>query len=137
VQVLSLEGVLARPAEALQAVYRFVGVDPQAGLERAGVRYNANWTTVPRAWMQTPGLRWVGRAYVRVTEAALRRLVSDRETRRRVRTAIRTPVSMPARALPMPHAARERLAALYEPYIDRLEALLQRPFVEWRVAIRE
>lgn len=134
VLVLTVERLWEEPERGLREIYRFLGLDAERGLERAGQRFNANWTTVPRSWSRKPPVRHLARAYHRVTEAALVRATSKPETRRRTRRLLQTPFRRPAGSIEMPARIAARLAEAYAPDLERLETLAGVETAPWRRA---
>jgi hypothetical protein len=130
VHVVTVEEQRKQPRESLQAIYRFLELDPERGLELAGQRVNENWTTVPRGWVKGP-IKRVERGYARAVDAVARRVTRDPEKRRTLRKQGAWPFRRPASGIELPPATRDELRAIYAPHIRALEQLLGRSFAEW------
>jgi hypothetical protein len=132
VLVVTLEESHMRRRETLGRIYRFLGVNPELGLEGGEQRRNVNWTTVPRPWSRNPLVRPLAAAYTTLAHLAATPLTWNKEDRRNLRRLLKTPVRRPASGIRMPEQTRARLAELYAPAIAELEDLLGRSFDEWR-----
>lgn len=130
--VLELTHVQRDPLAALQAIYRFIGVDQTIGLDGAGRRHNENRTTVRRDWTEMPGLRAVAALWTRATEAVITRLLRDRASRERARKYLQLPTRRPADSLQMSPNIQWNLAQTFAPHVARLEDMLGKQFPHWR-----
>jgi hypothetical protein len=130
--VITLEETIARPSETLQRVYRFLGVDPELGLDMAGTHQKQNWATIPRPWVYRTGIRQLVTGYEAATNALARLLTRSKESRRLMRNVLQRPVRKSARQVTMSQEHRAELNALYAAHITALEELLDRSFEEWR-----
>jgi hypothetical protein len=130
--VVTLEESRARRRETLSRIYRFIGVNPELGVETGPKHRNVNWTTVPRPWTRSPVIRPLAATYTTLTHALATPLARTKEGRRNLRRLLQSPVRRPASGIRMPEATRACLAELYAPAIEALEALLGRPLDEWR-----
>ena len=133
VMVITVEQSRLQPEATLQDIYRFIGVDPDQGLSRAGQVSNENWTMVPREWARGPGARAIEKAYLRVTEGVTVRLTNDVESRRRLRRATNGLFRRPAAGIPLPEHLKTELRRVYAPHIEDLESLLGRSLDEWKL----
>lgn len=130
--VLTLEQMGAAPRDTLQTVYRFIGVDPNIGLEMAGSRHNeAGDTNVPRRWARWPVVRPIAGAYHHASARVIERLVSDPVRRQRAKNAAYLPFLQSGKRLRMSAATRAELARDFSPHVRALEHLLDREFPEW------
>jgi len=131
--IVMLERTEAEPNETLQAIYRFLGVDPSQGLELSGKRFHANWTTVRRRWAERPIIARLERVYTRLTRRLLRRIAPDTIKRQQWYKYTDILFRKPAARAAMAESTRCRLLEIYEPHIQALERMLNREFPEWRV----
>lgn len=130
VLVQTLEHNRQAPQESLRQIYRFLGVSPDQGLERAGSHHNRNTTLTPRPWATLPLLGGLARFYDRLTEALLVRTIPP-QRREAVRRRLRAVSHRPARRLEIPAPLYQRLTARYRPHVQALADLLDRPLPEW------
>ena len=132
VLVLTLEQMGTAPRETLQTVYRFIGVDPEIGLEMAGTRHNeAGDTNVPRRWARSPIVRPIAGAYHRLSATVIERLLRDPARRQRAKNAAYLPFQQSGKRLKMSAATRDDLARDFVPHVRALEEMLGREFPEW------
>jgi len=130
--VLTLEQMGAAPLETLEAVYRFIGVDPNVGLEMAGTRHNeAGDTNVPRRWARWPVVRPIAGAYHHLSARLIERFLSDPVRRQRAKNAAYLPFLQSGKRLKMSPETRAELARDFIPHVRALEELLGREFPEW------
>jgi len=130
--VLTLEQMGAAPRETLEAVYRFIGVDPNVGLEMAGTRHNeAGDTNVPRRWARWPAVRPIAGAYHHLSARLIERFLSDPVRRQRAKNAAYLPFLQSGKRLKMSPEIRAELARDFTPHVRALEELLGREFPEW------
>jgi len=130
--VLTLEQMGAAPRETLEAVYRFIGVDPNVGLEMAGTRHNeAGDTNVPRRWARWPVVRPIAGAYHHLSARLIERFLSDPVRRQRAKNAAYLPFLQSGKRLKMSPETRAELARDFTPHVRALEELLGREFPEW------
>jgi hypothetical protein len=132
VLVITLEKKSARPQETLQKIYRFLGVNPDLGLEQADTRRQQGWATLPRPWTRTAGIRQLVTGYESLTEVLSRKITYSKDSRRALRNFLQRPFRKVIRKVPMPDSIRAELKAFYAPHIGALETLLDRSFEEWR-----
>jgi hypothetical protein len=132
VLVITLEEKGARPQATLQKIYRFLGVNPDLGLDQADTRRQQGWATLPRPWTRQKGIRQLVTSYEYVTDTLVSKIARSKDSRRGMRNFLQRPFRESVRRVPMPEAFRSELNALYEPHIAALEDLLDRSFEEWR-----
>lgn len=130
--VLTLEQMSAAPRETLQTVYRFIGVNPDIGLDMAGTRHNeAGDTNVPRRWARWPVVRPIAGAYHHLSASLIERLLSDPVRRQRAKNAAYLPFQQSGKRLKMSAATRAELSRDFTPHVRALEEMLGREFPEW------
>lgn len=123
--LLTLEEMGAKPRETLRAVYEFIGVDPDVGLELAGTRHNeAGDTNVPRRWARSPVVRPIAGAYHDVAARVAERLIPDARRRQRFKNIAYLPFQQPGTQLRMAEATRAELARDFQPHVEALAPLL-------------
>lgn len=130
--VVTLEQMRRRPADTLRAVYSFVGVDPDSGLDLAGTRHNESRAMLPREWARSPMVKPVADIYNRAVDGASRHLMSSSARRQSFKNVAYLVFRTPAKSRSMPESVRARLSSEYAASIDELEALLGRPLSEWK-----
>jgi hypothetical protein len=131
---LTLEQMRKAPRESLRDVYRFIGVDPDVGLELAGTRHNeGGGTKISRPWTRSPALEPLARAYHRAAAGIAERLVTDGTQRQQFKDFVYRPIRRSGRAMVMSERAREHLARSYRTHVDALGSLLGREFGDWRL----
>jgi hypothetical protein len=130
--VITLEEKIARPRETLQQIYRFLGVDPELGLDQSGTRRQQGWATLPRPWTRKAGIRRFVDGYENVVKRLTRKIARSKDSRRQMRNVMQRPFRESVRAVSMPETTRAELNALYKSHIAALEDLLDRSFAEWR-----
>jgi hypothetical protein len=131
VLVMITERMWKAPEAALREIYSFLGLAPERGLERAGKRFNPNWTTLPRPWTRLPVARQTAHVWFRLSEAVLVRTTKTAERRRRWRRILQAPIRRSVSGREMAPQTRRRLEALYRPHVERLETMLGAPIPEW------
>lgn len=131
---LTLEEMSRAPRETLRTVYRFIGVDPDIGLELAGTRHNeAGDSDIPRAWTRTAAGRPIARAYHRAAASVAERVVADPAQLRRVKNAAYLPVYQSGRSLTMPDDVRADLTREYARHLSELSDVTSRRYDEWEL----
>jgi len=130
--VITLEEKITRPRETLQQIYRFLGVDPELGLDLSGTRRQQGWATLPRSWTRKAGIHRLVAGYEDFTEELTKKIARSKDSRRRMRNFLQRPFRESVRAVSMSETTRAELNALYKPHITALEDLLERSFAEWR-----
>jgi hypothetical protein len=132
VLVITLEQTITHPRKTLQQVYRFLGVNPELGLDAAGTRKKQSWATVRRPWTLQKGIRQLVDGYEVATNAITKILIRPKESRRLIRNKLQRPFRKPIQQVPMPEACQVELNNIYAPHIAALESLLNRPFEAWK-----
>jgi hypothetical protein len=132
VLVITLEETIARPSETLQRVYRFLGVDPELGLDLAGTHKKQNWATVRRPWTLHAGIRQLVAGYEFASDKLARFFTRSKESRRLMRNVLQRPFRKSIRQIAMSQEHRAELNALYAAHIAALEDLVDQSFGEWR-----
>ena len=134
--VLIFERLILHPQENLCNIYKFIGVDPNLGLEKIGSRHNENWTMVKYDWVDLPGINKVEQLYHRVVRRVTERLLRGRPDsivrKRRIYKYVERVFRRPAAKIAMPKEIRSNLTRIYEPHIQRLEKMLGYEIPEWR-----
>ncbi|HEY9449598.1 MAG TPA: sulfotransferase [Gemmatimonadaceae bacterium] len=131
--VVTLEEMRSRPKDTLKALYTFIGVDPDAGLDLAGTRHNESRAMLPREWARSPVIKPVANIYNRAVDGASRRLLKSAERRQRFKNVAYLPFRTPARGKSMPESIRTRLSRDYAASVDALERMLGRALPGWKV----
>jgi hypothetical protein len=132
VLVITLEEKLARPQKTLQKIYRFLGVNPDLGLEQADTRRQQGWATLPRTWTRREGIRQLVAGYESLTEAIVGKIARSKDSRRGMRNLLQRPFRESVRAISMSETTRAELKTFYAAHIVALENLLDRSFEEWK-----
>ena len=132
VLVITLEETIAQPRETLQQVYRFLGVNPELGLDAAGTRKKKSWSTVRRPWTLHRGIRQLVDGYELATGAISKLLIRSKEPRRMMRNKLQRSFRMPVQGVTIPEECRAELNTIYAPHIAALESLLNRSFDAWK-----
>jgi len=133
VKVIILEESIEEPARPLKEVYRFLGLDPQQGLERALTRFNNNWTSVPRPfWRQNNLLEITEKRINNLIRAGVKKTVRDVYDRRRLLVKLETPFRRTRKDFEIQPGTRKRLEAHFAPHNKRLEELLGRDLSVWK-----
>jgi len=132
VLVVTLEEKSARPQETLQKIYRFLGVNPDLGLDQADARRQQGWATLPRSWTRRKGIRQMVAGYESLTDSLVGKIASSKDSRRAMRNFLQRPFREAIRHVAMSESCRAELNAFYAPHIAALESLLDRIFEEWR-----
>lgn len=123
--IVVLEHLIADPLNELKRVYRFLGVDPDLGLELAGKRYNHNWTTIPREfWTKNAALTRIEWGINRMVRTATRIVVRDRYRRLRIGPQLERLTRIPQKQLSMPDHVRRMLVDRYAPSVRQLQEKL-------------
>jgi len=131
VLVLTTERMKEQPREVLSEVYRFIGVDPNVGLELAGTRHNDSLTQVSRRIAELAGFKPIAATYNRIAESLAGHITKDIDRSTKVKKIVQMPFRKPASSIPMPAAIRVRLSEIYERHIESLENMLGRQLTEW------
>lgn len=132
VKVVILEDAMKDPVKVLQEVYRFLGLNPQQGLERALTLFNNNWTTVPRSfWTQNKLLESTEERINKLIRTAARKAVRDVYARRRLLIKLEAPFRHTKKDFKIQPETRRKLEAHFAPHNKRLEALLGRDLSFW------
>ena len=131
VLVITLEQTITQPRETLQQVYRFLGVNPELGLDSAGTHKKQNWATLRRSWTLHSGIRQIIDGYEQSTNALTKLFMRSKTSRRLIRNHLQSPFRKAMRKIAMPDKCRSELDTIYAPHIAALENLLQRSFEEW------
>jgi len=132
VLVLTIEQCRANPAEKLNEIYNFIGVDTTVGYDLEGTRHNVNWTTVPRSAVGSPGIRAIERIYTRIVTKVADIVSRDIDKKRALSKDLGSIFRKPAAKIAMCEKSRRYLEKLYERHIEALETLLNCRFPEWR-----
>lgn len=132
VLVITLEERIARPRKTLQRVYRFLGVNPELGLDLAGTKRQQGWATVRRPWTLHVGIRHLVDSYEHVTDRLTKRFTRSKESRRLMWSGLQLPFRQTFRKIAMPKECQAKLDAIYAPHIAALEDLLNRSLAEWK-----
>lgn len=132
VLVVTLKECQREPLKVLRKIYSFLGINPDKGLELAGKRYNENPVLIPRDWATVFPVSLAANAYGRLSEAIIRRLFHERESRNRARRYLHWVFCKPAARIRIPRDLFNRLLDLYAPHIEALEAMLNAEFRSWK-----
>jgi len=132
VLVVALDDLMDRPVETAAEVFRWIGVDPELGMERIGTQVNENWTTLPSRWAELPGLKQLERGTARMISRTTRFLARDSYRARRLNTRLLSLFRKTKGDMRMSAETRADLQRHFAPHIARLEDLLARDFSHWK-----
>jgi hypothetical protein len=134
VLVVTLEELKSSPQATLQKVFGFIGVDAKRGSERAGVRYNANWTTIQRGWARYPVIGWVERGVAALVGRAVRLASRDTYRRRDLQRRALSVFRETKDDKRMADDTRRMLQDRFAPHIAAAGRMLGRDFQEWSLS---
>lgn len=132
VLITTVEENAKEPVAALQNVYRFLGVDPNLGLEQAGERYNSSPVMLSKSWAKNPLVAPLVKAYGKGTARIAKQFGKGKEGQQRLRRSLNSVFSESASEVPMSDETRKRLEEVYAPHTEALERLLGRDFSLWK-----
>lgn len=120
------------PQAVLRSIYGFVGVDAERGMARAGEVFNENTASIPRPWARSGAGKMLADGWERISDGVIRRVTTDRETRRRWRRSATAPFRQPSVRTQMDSSVRRKLLDLYAPHTEALERMLGRDLPRWK-----
>lgn len=133
IMIVFLEETVKDPKKQLSEIYSFIGIDPNKGLERAEIRYNNNWTSVPhKFWTQNKALASIENTFFRSVRLVSTVLIRDGYRRRRILPKVEAIFRKVQRDIEMAPKTREQLRKLYLPHIERLEKMLDKDLSFWK-----
>ena len=133
VHVVILEDAMKDPKEALAGVYKFLGVNPSLGMDKASVKFNNNWTTIPKLfWTKNRFLEKTELLINKVIHKSLRVLVRNNHTKRRWQVRLESPFRKTKKDFEMDAQTRGELEQMYAPHIENLEKILGRSLDIWK-----
>ena len=133
VQIIFFEETVRDPKKALSNLYGFIGVNPQKGMERAEVRYNNNWTSVPHPfWTRNKFLATAEEGFTKALRLAMTILIRDGYKKRRIVPKIEGLYRQIQRDIEMSAETRSLLQKTYLPHIEALEDFLKKDLSFWK-----
>lgn len=133
VKVVILEEFMKTPQRTIKDIYHFLGVDPNFNDPLVGQRFNRNWTTTPKAWVQQSGF-WLkmDRASQQLM-AKISRLVyrNDTYARRRFQVKLSGLFREQKATGKIPDPIRRMLRKQYQADHQALEGLLGQKISWW------
>lgn len=133
VYIVILENLIKNPISELQRLYKFLGVNPDLGLENAGKRFNHNWSTIPYAfWKQSPILEKVERLINKTIRRITKRVYNDTYAFRKNSHKWERVTRYHQSEIKMKQQTRQRLLTHFEPYTSELEKYLNIDLSVWR-----
>ncbi|CAM9951680.1 unnamed protein product, partial [Chrysoparadoxa australica] len=122
-----LEELIENPKEELKKLYSFLEIDPNKGYENAGVRFNHNWTTVPRKIWKTNAFTMSIESNInRVIKKLIKSIVKDGYRQKKIGPKIESITRKPQKSIKMDSETRKNLIEAYKPSIVELEKILDR-----------
>ena len=122
VHIIVLEHLLKNPKQIMSALYEFLGVDKEKGLEIAGRKYNHNWTTIPREFWQKSEKRVAVESRInRLVKKVGQKLIRDGYKRKKYIPMLESITRRRQQGITMPPEMRERLLNYYQESNRKLE----------------
>lgn len=133
VLVVFLEESEMDPKSELRKIYRFLGINPELGLERAETLYNNNWTSVPHPfWTQNKILAAMEGAFIKSIRLAATVLIRDGYKKRRLLPKIEGMFRKVKTDFTMAEPTKQKLMDIYRPHIENLEKMLGKDLSFWK-----
>lgn len=133
IHVVILEELIQNPEKVLKDIYEFMGVDSNKGLEKAGVKYNNNWTTIPYSfWTKNKGLEKVESLINRVIKKLVKSIYKEPYQRRRMSPRFEKVTRYLQSELTMNAKTRKKLEKEFEPFNQELARFLNKSLDVWK-----
>jgi len=133
VHIVILENLIANPVIELKKVYEFLEVTPSMGLEKAGMKFNKNWTTFQLPIVRNNSFLSKTELFLtKVQRKLLSKIIKDKYNRKQFSLKLESIYRLTADKLVMPVDTEKMLYERFERSIIDLETLLDIDLSIWK-----